>query len=127
MVANVLRRYGRGVREPVPRENAGMTGADETNGLRILKLRYDGVCELCGTDLPAKTEAQYDQGRKKVRCLSCQPTAVVIESGTAGASAHRRHEHLAGVREARIEAAIAEDADWRAAVKARRPVLGRLA
>jgi hypothetical protein len=47
--------------------------------------------------------------------------------GVAGTSAQRQYERRAASERQRQEAAVAKDAAWRAAVKADRPVLGRLA
>lgn len=87
--------------------------SDEVLGDKRMKLRYAGVCRLCGTALPARAEAIYERASKTVRCLECPTeisanieagpeTAVVeIESaslaavgagGVAGSSARREHE-----------------------------------
>jgi hypothetical protein len=80
---------------------------DATDNKRM-KPRYAGVCRLCGTDLPARTEAVYERSTKTVRCVEC-PTAVVVEAsaetdptlieeaadadgGVAGSSARREYE-----------------------------------
>jgi hypothetical protein len=81
-----------------------------------MRLRYAGVCRVCGTDLPAKTEAFYERATRSVRCLThdvagVSPTAVgeepveiEVEVGVAGASARREFERRAAKREARIRA-----------------------
>ena len=45
-------------------------GADE----KQMKLRYAGVCRLCGAELAARAEAIYERSTKTVRCLDCYPT-----------------------------------------------------
>ena len=35
-----------------------------------MRLRYDGTCRVCGTMLPATTEAIYERVTKAVRCLT---------------------------------------------------------
>jgi hypothetical protein len=81
-----------------------------------MKLRYAGVCRLCGAGLAARTEAIYERSAKTVRCLGCSPDPVVevraeraskppsmpIDVGTPGASARREHERRQAKREARI-------------------------
>lgn len=76
-----------------------------------MKLRYAGVCRLCGTDLPARAEAVYERATKTVRCVECPSDEVVIEgetevepgptplellpepeAGVAGSSARREYE-----------------------------------
>lgn len=75
-----------------------------------MKLRYAGVCRLCGNDLPAGADAVYERATKTVRCVHCPPCSesaegapqAVVEPasvdtprelvvGVAGASA--RHEY----------------------------------
>lgn len=78
-----------------------------------MRLRYAGVCRLCGSDLPARAEAVYERSTKTVRCVECptdmtaggmteeaetaphgeQPfDAPVEDSGAAGSSARREYE-----------------------------------
>lgn len=78
-----------------------------------MKLRYAGVCRLCGVDLPAREEAVYEQITKTVRCVECPadasaaieavtepsvvveepvPVDVVDDGGVAGSSARREYE-----------------------------------
>lgn len=88
-------------------------GADE----KCIRLRYAGVCRVCGVELPAQVEAIYERTAKTVRCVShdlrpaVEPAVVevldpavldVIESGTAGASARREFERRKARREERI-------------------------
>ena len=80
-------------------------GTDE----KSMRLRYAGVCRVCGVELPAKVEAIYERTTKTVRCVShdMRPAVVpavveVVESGTAGASARREFERRKARREERI-------------------------
>lgn len=72
-----------------------------------MKLRFAGSCRLCGTELPARTEAIYEWISKTLRCVQCPsifdapdtPTPGVevaamtpADSGAAGTSARREHE-----------------------------------
>ena len=82
-----------------------MTGTpDASDQAKRMKLRYSGVCRLCGMDLPARLEAIYERTTKTVRCVTCPiPGSVeVLQSapaeasepgaGAAGASARREDE-----------------------------------
>jgi hypothetical protein len=75
--------------------------------MKQMRLRYAGVCRLCGASLPAGTEAIYESGTKTVRCLQCAIEATETmcpgleppcdESlstgpGVAGSSARREYE-----------------------------------
>ena len=42
-----------------------------------MKLRYAGVCRLCGTDLPVHADAVYEPSTKTVRCVDCPSAAEV--------------------------------------------------
>ena len=78
---------------------------DEVVHDKRMKLRYAGVCRLCGTELPARADAIYERKTKSVRCVAC-PTAVRpvigvaevemavvdLSPGTAGSSARREYE-----------------------------------
>lgn len=95
------------------------SGPDE----RQMRLRYAGVCRVCGTDLPAKTEAIYERTIKTARCLDHDPeedstrqelehdepsdvsSPPVVDVGTPGASARREFERRGKRREERIRAA----------------------
>ncbi|MFJ4044157.1 nuclease-related domain-containing protein [Microbacterium sp. NPDC089987] len=95
-----------------------------------MRLRYDGICHLCGTVLPAGTHAVYERAARRVRCVSCRPAesrapadvapawsapfeqiqtasertleSAEIDAGTAGASARREYERRRDSREQRI-------------------------
>lgn len=78
----------------------------ETADHKRMKLRYAGVCRLCGTKLPAQVEAIYERSAKTVRCLACLTGPVVEaipedesprevhvdDAGVAGSSARREYE-----------------------------------
>jgi hypothetical protein len=86
---------------------------------RFIRLRYPATCSLCGTALPARSEAHWDREARAATCRSCVeadpaptvPTQVVVEPessspptivrGDAGASAARRFEKLHKRREQR--------------------------
>lgn len=40
--------------------------SDEVLNDKRMKLRYAGVCRLCGTELPARAEAIYERASKTV-------------------------------------------------------------
>jgi hypothetical protein len=95
------------------------SSADE----KRMRLRYAGVCRVCGTGLPARAEAIYERTTKTVRCLGHDQDGVsthqevapadpsvaasppVVDVGTPGASARREFERRAKRREERIRAA----------------------
>lgn len=77
-----------------------------------MRLRYAGACRLCGSELPARTEAIYERSTRTVRCLTC-PTAdaatatdeeVAINPGVPGGSARREYERRQAKRMERIRA-----------------------
>ena len=111
------------------------TGAAENAdpGIKLMRLRYAGVCEICQVTLPAGAAAMYDRSRKKVRCQSCsgQPHESTVTpplaSGVAGASAAREYERRSQRHQRKVEAAISADAQWREEIKQEHPVLGRVA
>lgn len=82
-----------------------------------MKLRYAGVCRLCGTVLPARGEAIFDRVAKTVRCVACRiETAEAVgvatgamavearpeDSGVAGSSARREYERRKAKDEERL-------------------------
>ena len=67
-----------------------------------MRLRYAGACRLCGTPLPAGTDAIYERESKTVRCVTCSVTPAEPDTGVAGASARREHERRKDAREQRI-------------------------
>ncbi|GAP61250.1 hypothetical protein AHiyo1_49320 [Arthrobacter sp. Hiyo1] len=75
--------------------------------MKQMRLRYAGVCRVCGVPLPARTEAIYESETKTVRCLECATESTETmstdleraddelsadESGVAGSSARREYE-----------------------------------
>ena len=92
-----------------------------------MRLRYAGVCRVCGVELPARGEAIYERATKTVRCVShgVSPSVVpetphvvrpadvevpvlaaveVLDVGTAGASARREFERRKARRDERVRA-----------------------
>ena len=93
-----------------------------------MRLRYPGVCRVCGVELPTTVEAIYERTTKTVRCTSHEPHPLleavavqganavvgaagpptsapeVLEPGTAGASARREFERRKAQREKRVRA-----------------------
>lgn len=75
-----------------------------------MRLRYPGVCRICGSDIPAKVEAVYERSAKTVRCLSHpedlapseQTPKIDIDPGVPGASARREFERRKATREERV-------------------------
>lgn len=79
-----------------------------------MKLRYAGVCRLCGTELPARADAVYERATKTVRCVECpvrasQPgagagaeLAAPDEAGVAGSSARREYDRRKAKDEERL-------------------------
>src|SRR3954463_10513774 len=78
---------------------------------RVLMLRRDDVCVVCGSALPAGAEAWWDATAPGGTGLSCKETSVQLptaepaplqpEGGRAGASAARVHQRRKCQREAR--------------------------
>lgn len=83
-----------------------MTEVAEPAGKRM-KLRYAGVCRLCGNELPARADAIYERATKTVRCVECPTDAMTepihesaesvalvepVDGGVAGSSARREYE-----------------------------------
>jgi len=48
--------------------------------MKQMRLRYAGVCRVCGVSLPAGTEAIYESETKSVFCLDCATEATEIMS-----------------------------------------------
>jgi hypothetical protein len=102
-------------------------------GIKVMRLRYAGVCERCEVTVPAGSTAAYDPARKKIRCLSCigqapEPaSAPPLSSGMAGASAAREYDRRSQRHQRKVEAAISADAQWREEIKRDHPVRGRVA
>ncbi|WP_404433893.1 NERD domain-containing protein [Microbacterium lacus] len=73
-------------------------GQDE----KRMRLRYAGICRLCGAALSTGSDAIYERHSKSVRCVTCEAEPVALSDGVAGASARREHERRRDAREARI-------------------------
>lgn len=93
-----------------------MTEVAEPAGKRM-KLRYAGVCRLCGTELPARADAIYERATKTVRCVECPTDAMTgpvlksaesvalvepADGGVAGSSARREYERRKSKDEERL-------------------------
>ena len=65
--------------------------ADESD--KRMRLRYAGVCRLCGTALPARKEAIYEPSTKKVRCVQC-PTGLLGVLGATPEAAVTADDHM---------------------------------
>lgn len=93
--------------------------SDEVVDDKRMRLRYAGVCRLCGAGLPARADAIYERGTKTVRCVECPAEAAVGElvmeaapstvevrqeadSGVAGSSARREYERRKAKDEDRL-------------------------
>jgi hypothetical protein len=91
---------------------------DVDTHFKRMRLRYAGRCRVCGTELPAKSDAIYERTTKTVRCVACRTTCaarnelaeasftqlppVTLEHGVAGASARREHERRKAKDEERL-------------------------
>lgn len=83
-----------------------------------MKLRYGGVCRLCGAGLPARAYAIYERATKTVHCVECPTDTAVVEvekeaqpsrveagtedAGVAGSSARREYERRKAKDEERL-------------------------
>jgi len=83
--------------------------------LRMLKLRWPGVCGVCGSALPAGVRAGWDAATRTVTCAACQATTAEraaaesmqpeLDRGQPGASAAREHQRRKSNRETRTREA----------------------
>lgn len=81
----------------------------------MLKLRWSGVCSVCGAALPAGTRAWWDAAAQTVTCAACQETRAEpsvehtmrpeLDRGRPGASAAREHQRRKSNRETRTRQA----------------------
>ena len=102
----------------------------------VMVLRRDGRCLACGAPLAAGTEAFWDAEAKTTTCLVCRaaqergaatdPVALGTH-GDPGASAQREYDRRSERERTRQAAAVAHDADGRAAASQAHPILGRIA
>ena len=82
-----------------------------------MKLRYAGICRLCGTELSAGTDSIYERSTKTIFCIECHsPPAdatalsagqgpvvpVPNDAGVAGSSARREYERRKANDEERL-------------------------
>lgn len=73
-----------------------------------MRLRFAGICSICGRSLPARGEAIYERTSKTVRCLTHEASTDVdsgadhSDVGTPGASARREFERRKARREQRL-------------------------
>jgi len=84
--------------------------------MKQMRLRYAGVCRVCGASLPAGAEAIYEAETRTVRCLECATEAseakspdtesskecAVAEPGVAGSSARREYARRKAKDEERL-------------------------
>ncbi|MST31590.1 hypothetical protein GHK86_02440 [Acidimicrobiaceae bacterium USS-CC1] len=119
-----------------------MAGVADKAVVRTLTLRRADSCVCCGSNLAVGDRAAWDSVAKTVTCLPClnsvpvaaQPTGEVepsldpraLERGTAGKSVAREAARRSERHRQRQEHRIAADREWRARVKAQRPITGRL-
>lgn len=107
-------------------------------GEKQLKLRRDDRCRRCDASVEAGSSAWWDPDAKVVTCSGCHlssavpvqvvaPAAQPPDPGEGGRSAQREYERRSGRELARKQAVVEEDAARRARIKAKRPVIGRLA
>ena len=107
-----------------------------------MNLKRAGTCVKCSPDLPVGSPAYWVAAERVVRCVACgadstvatpvlpeaagpsRPVAVV-DRDVAGRSALHEFERRSTRERAKKEQRGAEDAEWRAATKESRPVLGR--
>lgn len=83
-----------------------MAGDEVESHIRRMRLRYAGVCRVCGSELPAGADAAYERSTRTVRCVECPtsssapaPFEAALEAagppagaGVAGSSARREYE-----------------------------------
>lgn len=123
---------------------------------KFMKLRRDGECVDCGEAIATGTKAYWFAEERVVRCAGCgsltaaqeprqlagalantggemrttvaapRPTATPRPSDVAGASAQREYDKRSAREQAKKERRIAEDAVWRAEIKEKKPVVGRI-
>lgn len=107
-----------------------------------MELRRPDRCAECAAELAAGTEAYWHRSRRVVICADCYlpseaqarpahatsspESADDAPAGVAGGSAQREYNERAQREMARKQKAVADDEEWRATIKAERPVLGRV-
>jgi hypothetical protein len=91
--------------------------------VKTMRLRWAGTCSGCDAALQARTEVSWDDEAKVATCGDCVRRA---DRGVAGRSAQREHERRSARELARKQAAVEKDAQWRADIVEKRPILGRV-
>lgn len=107
-----------------------------------MELRRPDRCAECDAELAIGTTAYWHRSRRVVICADCylpseaparpadapsnQDPADDSPAGVAGGSAQREYDKRAQREMARKRRAVADDEEWRATIKAERPVLGRI-
>jgi hypothetical protein len=72
-------------------------------------VKFDGPCSRCGTILRAGTAAVWDRRLRKMHCIACptaainDPSAPVLDLGTAGGSARQEYERRQEKRESELK------------------------
>lgn len=115
---------------------------------KLMNIRRAGSCADCGAELPAGTSAYWVATERVVRCVECGGSATVdsvtatpaepmapiavapspaADRDIAGGSALHEYDRRSTKERAKKEQKVAEDAEWRAAIREERPVLGRIA
>lgn len=113
---------------------------------KLMSIRRAGICVDCSTELAIGTSAYWLATERVVRCVECtapdpvvrlsvptptapaatRPAATRVED-VAGGSALHEYERRSARELAKKEKVVADDAEWRAAIREERPVLGRIA
>jgi hypothetical protein len=94
---------------------------------RMLRLRYDGRCGVCGLTIFAGNVAQHDPCTKRIRCQGCVsagPDHFHDDANVPGRSAQREYERRAGRHHQQMQAVMDWDRDRRKQIRAAHPLLG---
>ena len=94
----------------------GQGGRDESRyhfmPVKLMSLRYKGICRNCSIHLPAGSKAHFDSDAKNVCCIDCFASAGVlmplpppapIVAGVAGAGPQREYERRVARRKAQLD------------------------
>jgi hypothetical protein len=68
------------------------------------RVKYDGVCDRCGTPLLRGQPAVWDRSTKTIHCIECPQGERVIDRGTAGGSAIHEGQRRMAKRDAAARA-----------------------
>ena len=109
---------------------------------KFMELRRPDRCVECDAEQAIGTEAYWLKSRRVAVCTACyvapETSACPADApwspgsaddspaGVAGGSAQREYDKRAQREMARKQKAVADDEEWRATIKAERPVLGRI-